>query len=105
MELTPGIKEHVETKIGGLKHLLDPHRTELAEVRVEIGKSSQHHHKGNVFYAEANLKMGKYLFRATTTHEDLHAAINDVRDELEQQLKKHKTKEHELPRKIIRRRQ
>ena len=105
MEVTPTIREHIEEKIGGLEHFLDPKHADLAEVRVEVGRSTQHHHKGNVFYAEANLKIGKEFFRATMQHEDLHAAINDVRDELERQFKKHKTKEHELPIKNIRRRE
>ena len=101
IELTPRIKEHVETKIGGLSHLLDPKHEALAEVRVEVGKSTKHHNKGEVFYAEANLKMGKEFFRATANHEDLHAAVNDVRDELERQIHKHKTK-HEPSRKTLR---
>jgi len=105
IELTPSIKSHVEDKIGSLSHMLDPRHDQLAEVRVEVGKSTKHHHKGNVFYAEANMKMGRELFRATCTHEDLHAAVNRVRDELEGQIRKHKTKEHELPIKTIRRRE
>ena len=93
MKLTPSITRHVEEKLGGLSHLLDAKHETLAELRVEVGKSTQHHHKGEVFYAEANLKMGGEFLRATANHEDLHAAINDVRDELERQLHKHKTKE------------
>lgn len=93
LEVTPSIKIHIEDKIGAIEHMLDEKHAGLAEIRVEVGRSTEHHHKGNVFYAEANLKMGSEFFRATANHEDLHAAINDVRDELERQLKKHKTKE------------
>ena len=101
IELTPAIKEHVEAKIGSIEHLLDVKHAALAEVRVEVGKSTKHHHKGEVFYAEANLKIGGEFMRATATHEDLRAAVNDVRDELERQIHKHKTK-HEPSRKTIR---
>ncbi len=101
IELTQSIKTHVENKIGSLEHLLDPKHADLAEIRVEVGRSTEHHHKGLVFYAEANLKMGKDFFRATANHEDLHAGINVVRDELERQLQKYKTK-HEPIRKAIR---
>ena len=99
--LTPSIKEHVEEKLGSLEHLLDAKHAALAEIRVEVGKSTAHHHKGDVFYAEANLKMGSEFFRATAEHEDLHAAVNVVREELERQLHKAKTK-HESSRKTIR---
>ncbi len=105
IELTPTIKAHVEEKIGGLEHMMDAKHAALAEARVEVGKSTHHHNKGQVFYAEANLKIGGDLFRATCDHEDLHAAINQVRDELEAQLRKHKTKEHESHIKTIRRRE
>ena len=93
IDVTPSIQKHVEDKIGGISRMLDPKHESLAEMRVEVGKSTQHHHKGKIFYAEANLKIGKEFFRATANHEDLHAAINDVRDELKDQLRKHKTKE------------
>lgn len=92
MELTPAIKVHVEEKIGLLTHHLDPKHAELAEARVEVGKPSEHHHKGDVFYAEVNLKMGKTFMRATATTSDLYAAVNECRQELERQLHKHKAK-------------
>lgn len=93
IEVTPTIQEHVEGACAALEHFLDPKHASLAELRVEVGKTTQHHHKGDVFYAEANLKMGREFFRATATHEDLHAAINDARDELVRQLRRHKTRE------------
>ena len=80
-------------KLGAISHLLDTKHERLAEMRVEVGKPSQHHHSGNVFYAEANLKIGAEFFRATSEREDLHTAVNNVRDDLERQLQKHKTKE------------
>jgi|SRR3989344_2380812 len=95
IEVTAAIKSHVEEKIGMLAHHMDPKHADLAEARVEVGKPSEHHHKGEVFYAEVNLKMGKEFMRATVTKNDLYTAINDCRNELERQLDKHKTKEKE----------
>lgn len=91
--LTPTIERHIESKCEALKHFIDPKHEALAELRIEVGKPSKHHRAGEVFMAEANLKIGGEFFRATATHEDLHAAINDMKDELERQLRKHKTKE------------
>src|SRR3989344_629442 len=101
IELTPSIKDHVEDKISSLEDRLDPKHAELAEARVEVGKTTKHHQKGEVLYAEVNLKIGGSLFRATATHEDLYAAVNEVHADLERQLTKHKTK-HEPSRKTIR---
>ncbi|MEK7615716.1 MAG: ribosome-associated translation inhibitor RaiA [Patescibacteria group bacterium] len=101
MELTPSISEHVEEKIGALESHLDPKHSALAEARVEVGKETKHHIKGNIFYAEVNVKMGGEFYRATARHEDLYAAVNEVQSDLERQLQKHKTK-HEPSRKTIR---
>ena len=92
IELTSTIKAHVEEKIGLLVRHMDSKHEDLAEARVEVGKPSEHHHKGNIFYAEVNLKIGKGLMRATAENKDLYAAVNHCRDELEKQLQKHKTK-------------
>ena len=101
IELTPSIKEHVEEKMESLSAHLDAKHEALAEVRVEVGKETEHHHKGNVFYAEANLKMGGEFFRATVRNEDLYAAVNEAHSDLERQLHKHKAK-HEHTRETIR---
>ncbi len=92
IELDQPLKVFVEEKVGGLEHFL-PNAQDLY-AHVEIGKSTKHHHKGPFFYAEANLRIGQsqHLFRASVEHEDLRAAITDVKDELQIQIKKFKEK-------------
>ncbi len=80
----------VEDKIGGLEKFLAGHSDISA--RVEIGKPSQHHAKGPIFYAEVNLTVGGKLLRAEATHEDLRAAITKTKEELQVQIKKLKEK-------------
>lgn len=79
----------IENKIGGLVGFLKKVDPAVVEVRVEIGKPSKHHHKGLVWYAEANLKLPGKLLRATNTNKDLRLAINQVKDELQRQIKKY----------------
>lgn len=79
----------VEKKIGGLEKFLKKLDLNAVEARVEIGKPSKHHHKGPVWYAEANLKVPRKLLRATSTAKDLRTAINQVKDELQRQIKKY----------------
>lgn len=85
----------IEDKIGGLDHLIG---NSNGQARVEIGKPSQHHHSGQVFSAEVNLSIGGKLLRATCSHEDLHNAITDVKDELQVQIKKFKEKRMDIAR-------
>ena len=62
------------------------------EIKVEVSRPSKHHAKGYVFYAEANLKIGRTLLRAEAYHIDIRSAIVDVRNELKIQIKKFKEK-------------
>ena len=91
------LKVFVNEKMGALNKFLSGTDTVL---RIEIGRPSRHHKKGEVFYAEANVKVGKSLFRGSTTHEDLRAAIVEVKEELHLQLKKFKDKNTEKVRRL-----
>lgn len=90
MRLTPALKTAVENQVAHLEKFF--HNTENVELRVELGKPSAHHKKGDVFYAEVNLRMGRNLLRATKQDHDIHLAIDEVRHMLERQLRKQKEK-------------
>lgn len=90
MTLTPSLREIIEEQASHLEKFFKNNDT--AELRVEVGKPSAHHKKGDVFYAEANLKISGTLLRATEQDSDLHLAIDTVRHMLERQLRKHKEK-------------
>ena len=93
--LDSALETFIQDKIGGLDHLVG---NSDGEARVEIGKPSQHHQSGPVFYAEVNLKLGGALLRATCQHEDLRNAIVDVKNELQVQIKKFKDKRTDFER-------
>ncbi len=98
ISLDGALDAFIQDKIGGLeKFIKDPNN--LVETRVEIGKPSKHHRSGRIYYAEVNLKAGGKLLRATCQHEDLRNAIVDVKDELQQQIRKLKGKTTDLSRK------
>lgn len=92
LDLTPAIRSFVQEKVGQIEKFLSPADRALAEARVEVSRPSRHHHKGFVYYAEINLKIGSQLSRATAEHLDLHTAIDRARDEIELQIKKQKQK-------------
>ena len=89
IKLDEGILVWVEKKIVGLEKFLKRINPAAVEARVEIGKPSGHHHKGLVWYAEVNLKVPGKLLRATNINKDLRTAVNQVKDELQVQIKKY----------------
>jgi len=89
LELTQAIKDYVNEKIGGLEKFFD----QILEAKVEVGLTTKHHQKGKIFRAETNLEVPqKHIIRAEAEREDLYMAINEVKDELQIQLKKYKEK-------------
>lgn len=91
MTLTPALRALVEKKITMLAAHLAPWDKEGAvRLHVEIGKPSGHHRKGNVFYAEANLTLGKSMLRAA--HEDvtIQNAVTKVKNILKERIQQYK---------------
>lgn len=86
IELTPAIEAAVQEKIGGLEKYFD----NIIGCEVEVGRTTMHHQKGDVFMAEVNLEVPKTLLRASAEAEDLYQAINDARDKMKQEITKYK---------------
>lgn len=84
------IKEVIEEKIGSLAKII-PHE-EIIPVDVDLERDV-HHQKGDIYTMEAQfLVKGGKLIRATAEKETVLAAVNDIKKELEVQIKKHNTK-------------
>ena len=99
IKLDEALKVWVEKKIGEIeKFLVDfgsrkyfKEKPNL-EIKVEIGKTTRHHLKGEVFRAEVQLCLPKQIIRAEAVSEDLRDAINQVKDELQREVKRYKGK-------------
>ena len=92
IELTDAIRDYVHDKLEAVKKVLrDP---EAAFVYVEVGKESQHHSKGEVFKAEFEVKDGGKSYYSVVVAEDLYAAIDEVKDQIVEEIKSKKDKEH-----------
>ncbi len=90
-DLTPSIKGYIEEKMNYIQKLLgDLDLDGAILLDFEVGKMNMHHSKGEVFYAEANLGVPKKVLRVEKTHEDLHAAIDEVKEVLARELKEYK---------------
>lgn len=94
--LTPSIEEYAGKKIETLGRFLKNFNQEIIKAEVEVGRTSYHHRSGDVFRAEINLSVDGRMFRAESEREDLFAAIDEVRDALEQEIKKFKNKKETI---------
>lgn len=91
-KITEAIETYLRKKVKSLENFLRNFNSDLIKAEIEIGKTTNRHQSGNIFRAEINLSIGGKLFRAESEKEDIYAAIDEVRDDLEQEIKKFKTK-------------
>ncbi|MEK7532715.1 MAG: ribosome-associated translation inhibitor RaiA [Patescibacteria group bacterium] len=85
IELTAAIRARAEEKVRMLEKFM--HAGGAVEADVEVGRTTAHHHKGQVFFCEIHLRIpGEGNIRSREEHEDLYAAIDEVQDELQRQL-------------------
>lgn len=96
LELTPSIKEYIEEKLLSLSHFIQKWEEEGAvEADFELARSTQHHHKGNVYFAEVNLSLGGKLLRAKFEGDDPHEVVDKVKDKIKTEIIKFKEKSEE----------
>lgn len=101
--LTPAIKDYIDEKVGGLEKFLVRMDLSGVEARVEVGRITEHHHKGNVYRAEVNLILPRQMLRAEVESDDVYAAIDSVHDELKRQIITNKDKKIDSSRRASRR--
>lgn len=86
MELTPAIEQAVNEKMLSLTKYFN----NIIEADVEVGITTHHHQKGDIFRAEVNLSVPKKIIRAEAETDDLYKSITEVKDTLKTELKKYK---------------
>ena len=89
--LTASLRSYIEKKLAPIGKLVKGDE-DSAVVQVEIGRSTKHHKKGDVYYAEINVRLGKTKLRAEKNEEDIYAAIDGAKDEILRELKSYKSK-------------
>lgn len=92
IKLDKSVYDYIEEKIGGLGKFLKNTEPDLIKARVEVGKTTNHHQRGDIWRAEINLGLPGRLLRAEAEREDIFMAITDIKDEIQRQIKKYKQK-------------
>ncbi len=95
LKLEPVIENYITEKIGGLDKFIERTDT-VAQAWVEIGLTTKHHQSGDIYRAEAQIRLSGKGIRGEKTAADLFLAIDAVREELQEGLMKYKEKKEAL---------
>lgn len=88
IKLNTGTYSFLEKKVNTLKKLL-PDVSDLL-IEVEIGLTSKHHQKGDIYKTEIQVQVGSKLLRAVAERDNVRSAIIEAVEQLEGQLRKRK---------------
>lgn len=93
IEVTPSLLEYGEEKFGLLGKLLDRFDEDGGVVLyATLERTTSHHHKGEVYRVAVDLHVPGSALHAEESHEDIHAAIDLVQEDIERQVLKYRTK-------------
>jgi len=98
IELTDAIKGYVQDKMDMLER--DLGTIKPINCDVEVGMTSNHHQKGDIYRAEVNLQLNGEMLRVEKTEDDLYKAIDKVKDHLAMAIKKYKEKKIDKKRRV-----
>ena len=90
-ELTPDVSSHIEKTINSLDKFTK-NMNPAIWASVEIGRTSQRPKSGKIYRAEVQINLAGKSIRSEEVSETIFEAINEVRDELQRQLKQYKEK-------------
>ena len=98
-ELTPAIREYAEKKVNGLEKFIR-RMDESVQAWVEVGRTTEHHFKGDVYRAEIQIHIPHYGrgVRVEDTRETLNEAIDGAHDKIKLELEKIKDRKISLVR-------
>jgi len=92
LESTLNIKQYIEERVNSLDKFLEQWKDkDVIETRVEISRTTKHHYKGDVFYAEINLFFPGNNLRAEATTSDIYNSIDEIYNDIKRQLRKYRT--------------
>ena len=80
MDLTPAIEEYVNNRLDRIEKFIK--EGESANIYVEVGKTTHHHKKGDLYKAEFNIEIAGRKFFTESEKEDLYSAIDDAKEEI-----------------------
>ncbi|HRH30866.1 MAG TPA: ribosome-associated translation inhibitor RaiA [Candidatus Paceibacterota bacterium] len=95
MEVTPEIKNYITNKLETAGRMMDTPESE-ALFQVEVGMDTKRHKNGEIYRAECNARSAGKKIRSVSQKDDMYAAIDDMKDDVERQLKELKDRKEGL---------
>lgn len=94
IDLTDDISQYAEEKIRFIEKFITPKDPSSVMAYIELEKTTEHHQSGDDLYrAEVNLDIDGQYYRAEAQAADVRAAIDEVKDDIEQVVKSRRSKE------------
>ena len=90
IELTKSLEQWVHMRLQPLEKLQSFLRGPDAEAWVEIGKTTKGQRKGDIFRAEAQIRLPGKSIRAEAVSSNLRKSINGLRDKLQREIIEYK---------------
>lgn len=84
IEMTEAIQQYSTQKIQGLERFAK--RFDPCDVAIEIGKTSDRHNKGDIYFAEITVSIPGDMIRTRVEKDDLYAAIDEAKDDVKRQF-------------------
>jgi ribosomal subunit interface protein len=94
ISLTDAISEYTSKRMAAIADLLKDDTTVKCDV--ELGRTTNHHNKGDIFRAEIHIVGKGRDHYASSEEEDLYKAIDMVRDEMLREVRSSKEKKLSL---------
>lgn len=97
-ELTDPIKDYVLKRVTNLGKLLSSIEEGGGEVMVnfEVGKNTMHHKSGEVFHSDCLININGEKFYYGSDKEDLYEVIDEVKERLYEEIRRHKDRKQTL---------
>ncbi|MBU4348216.1 ribosome-associated translation inhibitor RaiA [Patescibacteria group bacterium] len=87
LDLTPVIKEYIENKILPLSKFIEKwEKIGAVNAQFELARTTNHHRKGEVYYAEINIKLNGKTLRAEHSALDAYEAIDKAKDIIKESI-------------------
>lgn len=90
LDLTPAIKEYIETHLASLEKLLTKYDEASVEAHVVAGRTTKHHLHGDVYQAEIHLNIPHKSFMAKADGSDLRVVFDEAKNKLKRELTDYK---------------
>ncbi len=101
-QMTAEIEEKLNKQLISLEHFL-PRKAADMVCDVELEKVTEHHQTGKIYRAEITLKINGTVLRAEATEETMENAIDRMKNEIKEELRRTNSRSESLMRRGARR--